>query len=176
MRIASLVAVGSLLLVSSPALAGPAVDPIWGVRALVVQPAEDLPLELGAVVDLRLRRGAWIPQVGGSFATSPGDGGGGHMRGELGLGVAAGPIDVGAGGGFGTMSVETPGVGSGKWTGGAMALHAQLGADLTAAGRGLRIELRAAHTVPIGSIDPTESIPDEATRLELSASAGLAFQ
>ena len=175
MRIASLVAVGGLLLLSSPAVAEQASNPIWGVRALVVQPAQDLPLEVGAVVNLRVRRGALVPQVGGSFATSPAEGGGGHIRGEVGLGVAAGPIDLGAGGGFGTLSVETPGVGSGKWTGAALVFHAQLGADLQVAGRGLRFELRAAHTLPIGSTDPTESIPDEAARLELSASAGLAF-
>lgn len=175
MRIAWLVVVGCLVGPSSPALAGQAIDPIWGVRALVVQPAHDLPLEVGAVFDVRARRGVLIPQVGGSFATSPADGGGGHIRGELGLAVAAGPIDVGAGGGAGTLSVETPGVGSGKWTGTAFVFHVQLGVDLPAAGRAIRLEVRAAHTAPVGSTDPTESIPDEAARLELSASAGLSF-
>ncbi|HWM84360.1 MAG TPA: hypothetical protein VNO33_00955 [Kofleriaceae bacterium] len=148
----------------------------FGVRALVVQPGAELPLQVGMAVDFRLRRGNLAPHMGLSFATSP-SGAGGHIRAEGTFNYFIGPLYIGAGGAAGTLSIETPEAISGKWTGAALALHAQIGTliGLGGGGRGLCLELRGGHTLPLGSVNPLEQTPESAARLELAGSIGVIF-
>jgi hypothetical protein len=169
-----------LLLLAAPAWAQTSVaaEPtrIWGVRPLVIMLNKDLPLQVGAAADVTIPRGRFAPRVGASFAVTPSGGHGGHIRVEGDLDLLLGPLYLGVGGAVGTLALETPGVGSGAWSGAALALPGHAGARVGVVGStAVTLELRAGHTVPIGSIDPTEEVPDEAARFELTLSAGMAF-
>lgn len=163
---------------AAPAYAGASVSKtktrFFGVRPMVVVLSKDVPLEVGAAGDVTLIQGSFAPRVGASFAVTPSGRAGGHLRLEGNLDYLLGPLYLGIGGSAGTLAVDTPGVGSGAWTGAAIDVHGHLGARVGLA-TALTAELRGGHTLPIGSIDPTEPVPDQAARFELTASVGMAF-
>jgi hypothetical protein len=143
-----------------------------GVRAVGVTPA-DGSFAVGGGVDWRMTRGRSRLHAGLAAATSPAGTNYGFIRLEGSYHLDLGPFYAGAGLGTGTLSIGTPDVGTGKWTGAGVAPFVQLGRELDVGGSTLILEARAGACLPFGSIDPMEPVPS--ARVELGVGAGMRF-
>jgi hypothetical protein len=141
-----------------------------GIRTIVIAPSDAAPA-VGGGVDWRIARGRFAAHLGLAAATSPAGKSYGFIRMEGVVSYDVGPIYVGAGLGAGTMGIETPGVGTGKWTGAGVAPFVQLGRELAIGRRAIVIELRGGASMPFGSIDPMEPVPSG--QLEIALGVGV---
>jgi hypothetical protein len=155
-----------------PAAPSRGVDHGWRIRTVVVAPNDAAPA-VGGGVDWRITRGNMIASLGLAAATSPAGHSYGFIRFEATASYDLGPLYLGGGLGSGTFAIDTPGVGSGKWTGAAVAPFVQLGRAIDLGRRAIVLELRGGTAFPFGSIDPMEPVP--ASHLELGFGIGLAM-
>jgi hypothetical protein len=142
----------------------------WSIRTLVIAASDTAPA-VGGGIDWRIGRGRSAVHLGAAVATSPAGRSYGFIRLEATFNYDLGPLYVGAGMGTGTLAIETPEVGSGKWTGAAAAPFVQLGREHALGRRALVVELRGGAALPFGSIDPMEPVP--AGQLELALGVGM---
>ena len=142
----------------------------WAVRTLVIAPSDAAP-SVGGGIDWRIARGRAAAHLGFAAATSPAGKSYGFIRFEGTFNYEIGPLYLGAGVGTGTLAIETPGVGTGKWTGAGVAPFVQLGREQALGRRALVIELRGGVAMPFGSIDPMEPVPPG--QLEIALGVGL---
>jgi hypothetical protein len=142
----------------------------WSIRTFVVAPGDAAP-SVGGGVDWRIARGRAAAHLGLAAATSPAGKSYGFIRFEGTFNLRLGPVYVGAGLGTGTLAIETPGIGTGKWTGAGVAPFVQLGREQPLGSRALVIELRGGAALPFGGLDPMEPVPSG--RLEIALGVGL---